>query len=1113
MTQSSEEKTPNEAQTAEVDAVMEGDGAPSKPNKTWRHVWFWSRAVMLVVLLPVVMLIIAGLLLIGHEVTAPSWVVRDVETRAEAVLGGGSLGFGDMKVTIGDDLHPRLVLHDAVLRDADGGILAEVPRIEGLLSPRGALQGRVLAQEVQIHGAQIALQRSTDGSIAFAFRQGATEIGAADGFLGLLDQVDQAFEGAALEALELVRAEGLIINYTDARAGRSWVIDGGRISLDVRDDTLALRADMALLSGRSYVTSAELTYDSPRGSRAATLGLSISDAAAPDIASQSPILSWLSVLDAPISGSMRSQLDDEGLPTALSATLQIGEGQLQPTAATNPVPFQSAQTYLTYDPIAERLSFDLIEIDSALGRVSGSAQTYLREYRDGWPEALLGQVALTEVAVTGGDIFDTSVAVTDTSADFRLRLNPFTLDIGEAVLVADGVPVRARGQVRAAEEGWLVALDAQAEEIEVAQVLAFWPETAAERTRSWLGNNLKQGTLRDVTFALRGQADQKPSIALSTEFLGAELVFMPSLPPIEAAHGTLSIIGKRLAVDVNSGHVAAPQGGHIGLGGSTFVIPETRPRAPAEIELELEGGVTAVMSLLNLEPFSVLRDSDLPESFAQGQASIVAEINTPLGRDVTPEEREWSATATVRNVRSSILIPDQVLTASRVQVRVDPDSLVVSGPMQVGDVGATATFSRALGAGSEGTARVEADVTIGPAFLQTFNVNLPSGMVTGEGPARIELDLGNPAAPNFTLTSNLRGIGLSLAGVGWSKARSSTGALTVEGQLGGTPRIDRLSISAPGLETSGTIALADGGGLQRAAFENVRLGGWLSAPVVLIGRGPGRAAEVQIAGGSLDLRSASFGGSGGGGGEGGPLDIALDRLRITDSIVIDNFRGQFTSTGGFQGDFTGDVNGAAPVRGTLVPVQGQSAVRVATDDAGALLRATGLLAGALNGSLQLTLIPTGAEGTYDGTVVGNDLRVRDVPTLARLLDAVSVVGLLTQLDGQGLMFGDVEAKFRLTPSQVIVTQSSAVGPSIGISMDGVYSQTQKVVDFQGVVSPFYLINGIGSIFTRQGEGLIGFNFNMRGSVDNPQVSVNPLSALTPGMFREIFRRAPPTVDQ
>ena len=53
------------------------------------------------------------------------------------------------------------------------------------------------------------------------------------------------------------------------------------------------------------------------------------------------------------------------------------------------------------------------------------------------------------------------------------------------------------------------------------------------------------------------------------------------------------------------------------------------------------------------------------------------------------------------------------------------------------------------------------------------------------------------------------------------------------------------------------------------------------------------------------------------------------------------------------------------------------------------------------------------------------------------------------------------------------------------------------------------VNSIGQIFTRKGEGLVGFTYTMRGPSANPQVAVNPLSALTPGMFREIFRAPPP----
>jgi hypothetical protein len=62
---------------------------------------------------------------------------------------------------------------------------------------------------------------------------------------------------------------------------------------------------------------------------------------------------------------------------------------------------------------------------------------------------------------------------------------------------------------------------------------------------------------------------------------------------------------------------------------------------------------------------------------------------------------------------------------------------------------------------------------------------------------------------------------------------------------------------------------------------------------------------------------------------------------------------------------------------------------------------------------------------------------------------------------------------------------------------------------QGVISPIYLLNGIGSILTRPGEGLFGFRYRLTGTAEDPVVSVNPLSILTPGMFRDMFRAAPP----
>ncbi len=162
--------------------------------------------------------------------------------------------------------------------------------------------------------------------------------------------------------------------------------------------------------------------------------------------------------------------------------------------------------------------------------------------------------------------------------------------------------------------------------------------------------------------------------------------------------------------------------------------------------------------------------------------------------------------------------------------------------------------------------------------------------------------------------------------------------------------------------------------------------------------------------------------------------------------------------------------------------------------------------------MSLTLVPAGEAGNFDGTMRVTGTRVNDVPALAELLNAVSVVGLLEQLGGQGIHFREVDAKFRLTPSQIILTSSSAIGPSMGLSMDGLYAVESGTLNMQGVISPVYLINGIGSVLTRKGEGVIGFSYRLTGDAKDPQVAVNPLSVLAPGMFREVFRTPGPVLE-
>jgi uncharacterized protein YhdP len=134
--------------------------------------------------------------------------------------------------------------------------------------------------------------------------------------------------------------------------------------------------------------------------------------------------------------------------------------------------------------------------------------------------------------------------------------------------------------------------------------------------------------------------------------------------------------------------------------------------------------------------------------------------------------------------------------------------------------------------------------------------------------------------------------------------------------------------------------------------------------------------------------------------------------------------------------------------------------------------------------------------------------LRDVPTAAKLLDSISVVGLIEDMETQGIHFDTLDARFRIGNGLLRIEEAAAVGGSLGISLDGLYDLRGKRMDLQGVVSPIYVINGIGSLFTRRGEGVFGVSFRMAGPAASPTITVNPLSILAPGMLRDIFRRPP-----
>ncbi|WP_294607970.1 AsmA-like C-terminal region-containing protein [uncultured Roseovarius sp.] len=1055
---------------------------------------------------------VAAILAIGTRLTAPDWLHQRIAQRINANLPNYQLAFGDMSMVVSDDLVPRLLLRDVALSGGESGQVANLSELEITVAPSPLLEGKVQASAVRLSGLRLILRRRAEGDLAIALEGPATTGPEGARFANVTDQIDAIFSRPQFAALNRVEAGNLTLRYEDARAGRAWSVDGGRVVLTRDGGQIGIRGDVALLGARDYATTLELSYSGEIGRKDAEFGVKFDDMPSGDISGQSPALAWLDALDAPISGALRASVDGAGRLGPLSATLQIGAGVLQPTPATAPIAFQSARSYFTYDPVANEIRFTELSVDSKWVTAQAEGTAFLVGMEDGWPRELQAQIRVSNISANPAEFYPEPILLDRAAADIRLQLDPFVLSVGELSLADQGQHFVLDGVVRGKTDGWDLALNGRMGGLAPERLMELWPLSLKPKTRKWISENVQKADLGNIQLALRATPDNRPDVFLGFDFKGLQTRFLKDVPPIREGAGHASIYDNRFVITAESGHVVAAQGGRIDIAGTSFIIPDVRlKKGPARTRLHTESTVTAALSLLDEKPFRFLSKAGQPVTLADGRATLSGQLDLLLKPKLTPAEVAFDVTGTLEEVRSETLVKDRVLAASALQVRASNAGIEIGGDARIGRVPVSGAWRLPLGEGTGGDSSVSGVIELSEQFADEFNIGLPPGSISGAGEANIEISFAKDQPGQFVLTSDLAGVGLGLQQLSWSLPPAATGQLEVAGTIGEPPEIERLDFTGGGLEANGRVTLHASGDLDRAAFSRVRIGDWLDAPVTLVGRGAGQSPRVEVRGGMIDLRQTSLSGEGGGASEGGPVSLRLDHLQVSDGIALNDFSAELDTTGGTDGNFTGKVNGFSVVTGRVVPMDGRSAFRIQSEDAGGVLRSAGLLKQARKGKMDLILTPAPEPGSYDGVLGIDQFRIKEAPALSALLNTISVVGLLEQLNGEGLHFSRVDAKFRLTPERLTLLQGSAVGAALGVSMDGYYFMESGQMDMQGVVSPVYMVNAIGGIFNRAGEGLIGFNYTLKGAASDPRVSVNPLSALAPGFLREIFRRPAPVL--
>jgi hypothetical protein len=261
----------------------------------------------------------------------------------------------------------------------------------------------------------------------------------------------------------------------------------------------------------------------------------------------------------------------------------------------------------------------------------------------------------------------------------------------------------------------------------------------------------------------------------------------------------------------------------------------------------------------------------------------------------------------------------------------------------------------------------------------------------------------------------------------------------------------------------------------------------------------------------------------------------FDKVWVSKTGALDHVQGSARRVNGrwVWANIAGDLGDKGQLRYRLGDAgQGdqtpeQRTFSLTADDTGALMKILDA-SGALEGGRLRSEGTVDRQGTARGVISIGSYRLVEAPLLARVLSVAALTGILDSLSGEGIGFDGLYAPFVLTDHAVTIKDFRTSGSALGLTAEGWIDLDSRSVDLAGTIVPAYAVNGllgriplVGGLFSgfTEGGGLIAVTYSIKGPVDDPQISVNPLSALAPGFLKTLFgigepdQAAPPSGDK
>ena len=676
-----------------------------------------------------------------------------------------------------------------------------------------------------------------------------------------------------------------------------------------------------------------------------------------------------------------------------------------------------------------------------------------------------------------------------------------------------------------------ISFGAQLPHMQVTGVKQLWPFWMARKPREWVMDNMFGGDITNGSIAVFIPAGRMKGPGIPMELNANELqisfdladarINLPGeIPALRDIDGRFELKGEHLQVDIARAASFFPSGRFVAVENGRFSIPSTYTKPlMGELALKLSGPADAVTELSNFRPINALKGTGFKPDDFTGNAKVDLQARMGLIQAHNPPKPTWNAHVELDDVGLKQQLSGRRIGMLDGTLDVDTQAARLAAKGTIDDVPADIALVEPID--SAGTVKRERVIKATLSNDQREKLapglsDLIDGTVTAqltridENRQAVALDLGRAT--------------LSVPWLGWTKGGGIPAKAQFELSGSDTERTDirNFELTGDGFGARGNIALA-GNSLTSADFSRMQLSP-ADNYAVSVKRSKG-SFDVSISGSALDIRpvigklkGGDKSGKGGSGNDGDNTTVRakLDRLIGFNDQSLSNVSLLISSRSGTIS--TADFSGAtASGQAVVSEMNAGDTISITSGDAGAVVRFMNLYDNMRGGLMNLRLKSQGKDN-WSGSVDLRNFSLINEQKLRSLVSSTDQEG--RSLDAATKRNIDVtSAKFQrgfaslLYRNGAIAVDNGVVrGEQIGATFQGLVRDAKGNMDMTGTFMPAYGLNRlfgelplIGAILGNgRDRGLLGITFKLEGQFDKPKLTVNPLSLIAPGIFRQIF---------